>query len=111
MEETTLRERFELYNDTINKCGTYLLTTDDETIEYIIYEEFDIGIHSFLHIDNLKILFENGLISKGKMNKSLELREKVIQLQSSGEWGIEYLRKSKKWMEVFLLCDELNIIE
>ena len=43
MEQITVKKLFEFYNDTLNKCGTFLLNEDDKTIEYNIYEEFDIG--------------------------------------------------------------------
>ncbi|GBG07635.1 hypothetical protein PAT3040_02191 [Paenibacillus agaridevorans] len=52
--ETTVTERMELFLDTLQN-GTYLLNADKTTIEYKIFEEFDIGAISFLHNNNLII--------------------------------------------------------
>lgn len=111
MENITIDTLFELYEDTIDKCGSYLLEEEDETIEYNVFEEFDIGVHSFLHIDNLNKLCQKGFISKDKMDKSLMLRDKVIQLQNSNEWNIDSLKASEKWRDVFSLCDELKALK
>lgn len=108
MEQITVQALFELYNDTISKCGVYLLYEEDETIEYNIYEDFDIGVHSFLHPDNLQRLYDNGLISIDKLNKSTLLRNKVIALQDSEEWGFENFRTSEKWREIMTLSDEIK---
>jgi len=101
----------ELYNDTLEKCGVYLLSEDDEVIAYNIYEEFDIGVHSFLYMDNLKKLYDQGLISLDKLNDSHMLRDLVIQLQNSGEWGIENFRTSKKWRKIMELSDRLRLMK
>jgi hypothetical protein len=99
---------FEYYKDTLAKCGLYLLTATDELISYNLFEEFDIGVHSFLHDDSLSILRQNGLISEGKMKLTIDLRKKVIQLQESGLWNIDDVRKSDEWREVLILCDKIN---
>lgn len=108
MEQVTDQELLEFYNDTINKCGIYLLNEDDETIEYNIYEDFDIGVHSFLHMNNLQKLYNKGLISIDKLKKSILLRNKVIDLQNSDEWNFENFKTSKKWNEIMILSDEIK---
>jgi len=108
MEAITDQRLFELYNDTLSKCGMYLFDEEDDVVEYNIFEEFDIGVHSFLHIDSLNRLYKNGFISPNKLTKSITLRDKVIQLQNSNEWAIESFRTSKKWQEILLLCDEIK---
>lgn len=111
MNQITVTELLALYNDTLDKCGTYLLNEDDETIEYNIYEEFDIGLHSFLHFDSLKKLYDAGLISFDKLNKSRVLRDKVIELQKTDEWEFHHFRTSQKWKEIMILSDEIKAIE
>lgn len=54
----------ESYIDTLQKCGTYLLTMSDDDIEYYIFEEFDIGATTFLHDDTLTKLTKADLINK-----------------------------------------------
>jgi hypothetical protein len=51
VKQLSLKKLMELYVDTLSKCGTYLLSEDDKVVEYNIFEEFDIGIISFFHID------------------------------------------------------------
>jgi len=108
MEHITVHELYELYNDTLKKCGVYLLNETDEIIAYNIYEEFDIGVHSFFHIDNLSRLQKAGLISLDKLDASSLLRDKVIQLQHSNEWRIENFKTSIKWKEIMKLADEIK---
>lgn len=108
MEQITEQELFEFYNDTLNKCGVFLLQEDDETIEYNIYEDFDIGIHSFFHPDSLQRLYDSGLISEDKLNESILLRNKVIDIQNTDEWGFEHLRTSEKWKEIMTLSDKIK---
>lgn len=108
MKNITTRELYDLYIDTLDKCGIYLLKEEDIVIETNIYEDFDIGIHSFFYIDSLNKLYESGFISLNKLNKSSILRDKVIQLQDSTEWNIENFKRSTKWREIMILCDEIK---
>lgn len=108
MKKITAQELLEFYNDTLNKCGTFLLDENDESIEYNIYEDFDIGIHSFFHIESLQRLFDNELISANKLNESTLLYDKVIDLQSTDEWGFEYFKTSEKWKEIMELSDKIK---
>lgn len=108
MKEISTEELLELYNDTMKKCGTYLLNEENDTIAYNIFEEFDIGVHSYLHIDSLTRLFDAGLISRYKFDRSLSLRQSVLDLQNSGEWIMDTFRTSEKWKEIMHLSDSLN---
>jgi hypothetical protein len=108
VDEITVKKLMEFYLDTLTKSGLYLLNEDDDVIEYNIFEEFDIGVVSFFHIDNLKKLESSGLISKEVMDKSYKLREKVINLQQSEKWNIEGVRCAKEWREILELSDEIK---
>jgi hypothetical protein len=108
MEQITEQQLLEFYNDTLDKCGTFLLDEDDDTIEYNIYEDFDIGIHSFFHINSLQKLYDSGLISADKFNESMLLHNKVIDLQDTDEWGFEHFRTSESWKEIMKLCDKIK---
>lgn len=98
----------ELYVDTIDKCGTYLLSEDDVVIGYNIFEEFDTGITSFLHADNLQKLKDAGLISDDMMYKSSILRNMVLELQQGDKWNVNAVRNSPEWRKVLDLADEIN---
>ncbi|MBH5320070.1 hypothetical protein I6N90_19900 [Paenibacillus sp. GSMTC-2017] len=100
----------ELYLETIQSCGTYLLHEEREIIEYQIFEEFDIGVFSFLHEDNLTILREAKLINDTIMASSLILRNKVIKLQCGDKWNVDGVRNSSEWREVLELTDEIKVM-
>jgi len=108
MVQISDEELFYFYNNTIDKCGTFLLNETDEIIEYNIYEEFDIGIHSFFHPDNLKRLYNAKLLSYDKLNKSIHLHDMVIELQKKDEWDFEHFRTSKEWRDIMILADKIS---
>lgn len=49
MDNISVGELNDLFVDTIQRCTCDLIDKDDETIEYELFEEFDLGVHSFLH--------------------------------------------------------------
>jgi hypothetical protein len=108
MEKISLSKLYDLYKDTLSNCGTYLLNKDDETIEYNIFEEFDIGVVSFLHEENLKVLFNGGFINNVELKNALKLRGMVFELQNSNEWNIASFRTSENWRKVMQLSDTLQ---
>lgn len=108
MEKISVEKLFEFYNDTFDLCGIYLLESDDITISYNIYEEFDINSHSFLSIECLKELYIANLISIEKLYKSAQLRALVDDIRCTVEWDFENFRTSKKWKNIMLLSDEIK---
>lgn len=110
MERISIEKLMELYVDTIGKCGSYLLFEDDEVIEYNIFEEFDTGVISFLHADNLQKLNDAGLISMEIMQKSTTLRNWVQAIQEGGNWNVHAVRNSSEWRKILELSDEIKIL-
>lgn len=110
MERISIEKLMELYVDTIGKCGSYLLFEDDEVIEYNIFEEFDTGVISFLHADNLQKLNDAGLISMEIMQKSTTLRNWVQAIQQEGNWNVHAVRESSKWKKILELSDEIKMM-
>lgn len=106
--EISSQELYECYMDTLHKCGVYLLSSSDETIAYNIYEEFDIGVHSFLNTSSLQRLLSNGHISNEMFEKSKTLYNIVLDLQKTNEWDFENFKDSIKWKEVMNLSDEIK---
>src|SRR5436305_1940697 len=62
MTEISTAKLYNLYLDTVGRCTSELRNRSDEAIEYDLFEEFDAGVHSFLHDDNLAKLRHAGLI-------------------------------------------------
>lgn len=110
IRKISIEELRELYLDTLQKCGTYLLNEEDKVIEYNIFEEFDSGVVSFLHIDNLTKLNDAGLINDEVMEKSSILRSMVMEIQESEKWDVEGVRSSPEWRKILELSDEIKKI-
>ncbi|MEH7080972.1 hypothetical protein V7101_20580 [Bacillus velezensis] len=108
VREITLHERMELFIDTLERCSIDLISASDEVIEYNIFEEFDTGVVSFLHIDNLTILNKAGMIDDEIVNKAKELRKLVLILQKSTEWSLEFVKTSSRWRIILELSDDIK---
>lgn len=102
------KKLYEYFLDTLSHCGSFILDSSKEVIEYEIFEEFDIGIISFLYEDSLKQLLDSKFITYDIYNRSLLIRKKVLQLQELNLWKIDLVKTNEKWREVIILCDEVN---
>ena len=100
----------ELFVDTLQKCGLNILKMSDDCIAYNIFEEFDIGATSFLHINTLSRLRASNLINEKIVRKSSDLRNKFFQLQHGDQWNIESIKRTNEWMEVLTLSDEIKTL-
>ena len=110
VEEINIRKLMELYLDTIDKCGMYLLNSDNEVIEYNVFEEFDIGVVSFLHDDNLIRLKKAEIINDKILAKSCLLRDLVMKLQNGDKWNVGAVKNSTEWREILELADEIKVM-
>jgi hypothetical protein len=108
MTEISTAELYDLYLDAIGRCTSQLRTLTDEEIEYNLFEEFDVGAHSFLHDDNLSKLRQDGFIDDEMFALSRGVRERWLALQNRC-WSIEEVRTEKEWQELFDLCDRLKL--
>jgi len=108
MKEISIEKKFDLYLDTLEKCGIELLNLSDEMIGYYIFEEFEVGAISFLYKDNLLSLADEGLIDNEIYFKSQILRKKFMALQGTDLWNIESVKKADKWKEILQLSDKIK---
>lgn len=99
---------YDYFVETINSCGNFILTSNDEEIEYNIFEVFDINVHTFLHIDNLNKLLFNKLISEDVYNKSQLIREKYLEIENTDDWSIRGVKNSSAWKDIMDLCDSIK---
>ncbi|OCA72293.1 hypothetical protein BBI01_09150 [Chryseobacterium artocarpi] len=102
------KKLYDYFLDTLSHCGTFILDSNKEDIEYQIFEEFDIGIISFLHENSLKQLLDSKFITFDVYNKCLLLRKQVLELQELDLWKIDLIKTNEKWRDVILLCDEIK---
>ncbi|MCL2086491.1 MAG: hypothetical protein FWH05_02710 [Oscillospiraceae bacterium] len=104
----SLSNLMELYIDTLKKCSVDLLEACDEDIEYNIFEEFDIGVVSFLHERALSTLKNANLINEEIANKSMRLRNEFIGLQNSNLWNVYSVKNTSEWKQLLELSDEIK---
>lgn len=102
------KKLYDYFLDTLSHCGTFILDSNKEDIKYQIFEEFDIGIISFLHENSLKQLLDSKFITFDVYNKCLLLRKQVLELQELDLWKIDLIKTNEKWRDVILLCDEIK---
>lgn len=108
MEKISDKQLMEMYLDTLEKCGAYLLKKSDEDIEYNLFEEFDIGATTFLHDTVLGKLKLAGYIDSNIIEKSKKLRNQYMLLQDSNEYTVEYVKRSARWRKIMELSDEIK---
>jgi hypothetical protein len=106
--ELSVEDLFEMFEDTLQKCGLYLLNSTLETVGYNIYEEFDISVRSFLHPKSLNRLLEANYIDEAIFKKCNQLRLKTIAIEQSNEWDIDNFKTSPYWHEIMHLSDDIK---
>ena len=63
---------FDLYMDTLEQCGSFLLEMSDDWIGRHVFEAFDAGVTSFLYKRSLDKLFEEGILDCQMVEKSAD---------------------------------------
>lgn len=104
MGDITTRELNDLFNDTIQRCTYDLVNKDDEIIEYELFEEFDVGVSSFLHENSLNRLLKDTFINNDIKNLCLKLREMYFTISEDKRYA-ESVRNDIQWAELLKLSD------
>lgn len=104
MERISIIELNNLFIDTLQRCAYDLINKDDETIEYELFEEFDIGVNSFLHEDSLDLLLKDNFIDNDIKELSLKLREMFLLLEEDKRTA-DSVRNDKDWHDILQLSD------
>jgi hypothetical protein len=107
MKKISHRELYDLYLDTLRHCTSQLFNLSDEEIGYELFEEFDVGAHSFLHDDSLARLYKEGYISQGALEESKEIRRRWSELHAPVP-SIAEIKSSERWRDLFEHCDKLR---
>lgn len=96
--------------NTLNECGVFLLSVDDEKIGYFIFEEFDIDVRSNLCDNNLAMFISEGWIDKSIEEKCKKMRDSFSEIQTLHPqiWNVNSVRTSEKWLEILKLSDEIK---
>lgn len=108
MNSITVGKLFELYMDTLQKCGIQILNLSDEMIGYYIFEEFIVGITSFLSKNSLDRLENEGIIDEEIYSQSEMLRTVTLEIEQTDLWNIDSVKNSKKWKTVMQISDNIK---
>jgi hypothetical protein len=108
MNEISTAELYDLYIDTVGRCTSELRNLTAEEINYNLFEEFDVGVHSFFHDDNLSKLRHAGFIDDEMLKISKEVRSHWHNLQKRS-WTIADVKNMREWQDLFALCDRLKL--
>ncbi|EAC2402326.1 hypothetical protein AOU52_06510 [Listeria monocytogenes] len=108
MKKLTVGGKFDWYIDTLEKSGMFILELSNEEIETFIFEDFIVGITSFLSKNNLSELKANEIIDEDMEKNAYLLREKVLKIDNTDLWNINSVRQSSEWLDIFRRSDELK---
>ncbi|MDE6294122.1 MAG: hypothetical protein K2L88_05835 [Clostridiales bacterium] len=108
MKEISIREKYSWFCDTIKLCGTFILDSSDDDIEYNIFEEFDGDSISVLHPKTLDALLAAQYITEEIYTLSLRLAKSFRALDNTDLWNVSAVRTSKEWFSVLSLADEIH---
>lgn len=108
MEPISCAVLFELFIDTLDHFGTFLLNEDTESIERYVFEEFDDGCISFLHDNALNRLMDGGCISAEVYPLCQRLHKNFRALDGTALWNTEAVRTTSEWYELLSLADKIR---
>lgn len=95
-----------LFIDTASRGSSRIFSLSDEEIEYDLFEEFDVGVSTFFHDDNVNKLVEAGLIDKDALPICRGIRKRWIELESR-KWKVGEIKCDPQWKRLFSACDQL----
>lgn len=106
MKNISINELNDLFVDTLEKCTFELIHQNDEKLEYNLFEEFDVGVTSFLHEESLDRLFNKNHINNEIKQMATKLRELWFSVQNNETIrNAECVRRNSKWWKVLKLSD------
>lgn len=105
----SIEERYGLFKNTLEECGTDILSENDDIIEYKLFEEFAVDAVSFLHENMLDALLNEGMIDDDIYEKCKELRKLYLSMQSNSSLlNVSGIRASAEWKILMQLSDEIR---
>lgn len=108
MEIIDVTQLYGFFLQTLDHCGTNLLKSDIQDIEYYLFEEFDSDSISFLHIHSLDRLLDNHFISAEVYALCRLLYEKFRKMENTELWNADRVKTSPEWLEIMSLSDKIK---
>lgn len=105
----SIEERYDLFKNTLEECGSNILLERDDMIEYKLFEEFAVDAVSFLHENMLDALLNDGLIDDDIYEKCKKLRESYLSMQlDSSLRTASSVKESSEWKKFMQLSDDIR---
>ena len=108
MKELTTKEQYEYFKETFIKFNTSLLEQSDDDIEYTIFEDIINNVVSFLHTIVRDKLLDEKYINKEVYDLCCDFRKLFLELEEKSLRSATEVRKSKEWLDLMKLADEIN---
>ena len=110
MREISPKELNSEFDATLSTFSSANLNEPDDELGRLVFEEFDIGITSFLHETSLKRLLCAGYIDNDIKELCAEFRMKAV-LALRNYRSVAAVRDSESWKEVIELCDKIKLLK
>ena len=107
MSDATADELYEQYIYTLERCIPPVISKPDPELLYDLFEEFDIGVRSYMHDVCLNVLFQAGMINSEIVEASKDIRTRWLALQRRS-WTIDEIKTNSEWRDLFALCGALK---
>ena len=108
MEIVIILEQYEYFEETFIKFNTSLLEQSDDDIEYIIFEDIIENVVSFLHQIVIDKLLEEKYINQEVYDLTCGFRKQFLELEEKSLRSATEVRKSKEWLDLMKLADEIK---
>ena len=108
MKQVDVAQLFELFCQTLEHCGMFLLKCERQDIEYYLFEEFDSDSISFLHPNTLNILLEKGYISPDVYSLCKVLNEQFREMEGTHFWNADSVKIHSEWHLILELSDTIK---
>ena len=92
-------------DDTLTFCGVDIDNSSADLVKGILYEDFNVSVHTFFHPSNLEPLLDARLISGGLVTLCLQIREIVVALTEAQAVAGD-VRKNQQWSSVIAMCEQ-----
>lgn len=108
MERISDAQLFDLFLQTLGRCGTFLLECDAQDVEVCLFEEFDGDSISFLHENSLNRLLDGHYISTEVYSLCQLLCKKFRDMEGTSLWNVDSVKSNPEWKEILTLSDRIK---
>lgn len=110
VQQISIDRLYTLLLDTAQRGSSRVRSLPDEELEYNLFEEFDVGAHSFFHEASLNRLQEAGRIDVHVASLCAKARELWLsQIQANDRSTVQQIRSDPKWDQLFECCDGIVV--